>query len=410
MHILVIGAGVIGLTSAWYLSRDGHQVTLLDRNDGPGLGTSFGNAGGVCPGFAGPWAAPGMPFKALRWMFQSQAPLKVRPRMDLAQWAWLAQFVLNCSSARFGQNKTRMQKVAHFSKACLQELRGETGIEYDQRTEGVLQVFSTDEEAEGGARSAAVLEQLGIPHQLLSSGDLTRVEPALAASGQTFSGGLHLTTDEIGDCHKFCQELARLISAQGACRIQYGTTVQKLLTESGKIIGVQSDKGDFQADAVVIAAGPWARALLDPLGVKVPLYPVKGYSITAEITDLEYAPRSSVMDEHSKVMVTRLGNRIRAAGIAELAGFDASLPTATIDALRHRVAELFPGAADYGSSKIWCGFRPMTPDGPSITEARGFSNLWLNVGHGSNGWTQACGTGQLLANRVAGRPTPEIEC
>ncbi|SNS25449.1 D-amino acid dehydrogenase [Tropicimonas sediminicola] len=408
MRILVLGAGVVGVTSAWYLAKDGHEVTVLERLEGPGLATSYGNAGGVCPGFAGPWATPAMPLKALRWMAAEQAPLKIRPRFDAQQWLWLGEFLRNCTTARFKQNKARMQRVAHYSMACLRALREETGIAYDNASDGILQLFSTPEEAEGGRRSAGVLESLGIAHRLVAPEDLGGIEPALANSSLTFTGGLHLTTDETGDCHLFCRALADLAAARGVL-FNYGVTVERLRASGGKVTGADTDAGSFEAEAVVVAIGPWARDLLAPLGVRVPVYPVKGYSLTCEVEDRARAPRSSIMDEHSKVMVSRLGNRIRAAGVAELAGFDASMPAPVLAALRARVEALFPGAGNYAEAETWHGFRPMTPGGPSIVEPRGPRGLWLNLGHGSNGWTQACGTGQLLANRVAGRPTPEVE-
>lgn len=408
MRIVVVGAGVVGVTSAWYLAKDGHDVTVIERLDGPGRGTSFGNAGGVCPGFAGPWATPSMPLKALRWMAAEHAPLKIRPRWDPQQWLWLGQFLRNCTSARFRANKARMQRVAHFSKACLQELRAETGITYDHGTDGILQLFSTQEEAEGGKRSASVLESLDIPHRLIAPQDLADIEPALGASDLRFSGGLHLTTDETGDCHLFCRALASL-AAQKGVQFHYGVKVENIRTAMAKVTGVTTDAGLFKADAVVVATGPWVHDLLRPLGVKLPIYPVKGYSLTCKIEDPTRAPCSSVMDEHSKVMITRLGNRIRASGVAEIAGFDASMPTPVFDALRSRVSALFPGGGTYSEAETWHGFRPMTPDGPSIVAQRGPEGLWLNLGHGSNGWTQACGTGQLLANRMSGRPTAAVD-
>ena len=402
MKIIVIGAGVVGVTSAWYLTRDGHEVTVLEAREGAGLETSFGNAGGVCPGFAGPWAAPGMPFKAAKWMFQPSAPLKVRPRVSMDQWRWLAQFVANCTPERFAANKARMQKVAHYSKACLVALRQETGIEYDHGEGGVLQVFQTPDELEGGKRSSAVLTELRIPHRILTAAEVLEVEPGLARSDVPLSGGLQLTTDETGDCHLFCKALARLATAEGA-QFRYDTRVTGLRLAGGKITAVKVGPEEIEADAVVIATGPQID-LLKPLGLNVPVYPVKGYSLTAEITDEAAAPRSSVMDEHSKVMITRLGTRLRAAGIAELAGFDDRMPAPVLDGLKARVAELFPGAADYEAAALWHGFRPMTPDGPSRVEKTRYGNLFLNLGHGSNGWTQACGTGQMMADLVADRP------
>lgn len=407
MRILVIGAGVVGVTSAWYLTRDGHQVTVVESREGVGLETSFGNAGGVCPGFAGPWAAPGMPLKALKWMAKESAPLKVRARLDPAQWTWLARFVGNCTPERFAANKARMQTIAHFSKACLVALREETDIAYDHGTGGVLQIFATDEEAEGGAQSAGVLDTLGIEHQLLSPQEALAVEPALARSRETITGALRLPTDEVGDCHLFCKELAARAEAEG-CHFLFDTPASSIVRIGNRVAGVETCNGRIDADAVVVATGPWASTLLAPLGIRVPIYPVKGYSLTCAITDTEAAPRSSVMDEHSKIMITRLGGRLRAAGVAELAGFDPAMPVAALDGLRDRVAALFPDAADYATAGYWHGFRPMTPDGPSRVEKTRYGNLFLNVGHGSNGWTQACGTGRVLADIIAGRPNPAL--
>lgn len=401
MKIVVIGGGVVGVTSAWYLTRDGHEVTVLEAREGVALETSFANAGGVCPGFAGPWAAPGMPLKAAGWMFKPSAPLKIRPRASLSQWQWLARFVANCTAARFARNKAQMQRTAHFSKACLMQLREETGIAYDHGTGGVLQIFQTGEEAAGGRRAAAVLAKLDIPHRLLSPGEVLEVEPGLACSDVPLAGGLRLTTDETGDCHLFTRALAGLIEQAGG-RFRFRARVAGFRKSAGRIEAVRLEDGEeIAADAVVLATGPWID-LLRPLGIRLPIYPVKGYSMTAEIADTEAAPRSSVMDEHSKIMITRLGTRLRAAGVAELAGFDRSMPEPVLSSLRARVEQLFPGAARYDDATFWHGFRPMTPSGPSLVQRTAFANLFLNLGHGSNGWTQAAGTGRMLSDLIAG--------
>lgn len=403
MRVIVIGAGVVGITTAWYLTQDGHQVSVVDAKAGPAEGATFGNAGGVCPGFAGPWAAPGMPLKALRWMFRDSAPLKVRPRLDPAQWRWLAAFIRNCTSSRFAENKERMQRSAHYSKACLVSLREELGLEYDHASLGVLQVFANEEEMAGGRRSAEVLRRLDVPHRLLSAGEIGEVEPALAAADVPLAGGLHLSDDETGDSRLFSLRLTERLAALG-CAFHFDTPVVAFERAHDRITCVRTaDGGVMVADAFVVAAGSQAPRLLSPISVRVPIYPVKGYSLTARITDEALAPRSSVMDEHSKVMITRLGGRIRAAGVAELAGHDTGLDHSALDAITLRVAALFPGAADYASSAYWCGFRPMTPGGPAIVGRRGYANLFLNVGHGSNGWTQACGTSRVLADLIAGR-------
>ncbi|MFV0332451.1 MAG: D-amino acid dehydrogenase [Tropicimonas sp.] len=403
MRIIIIGAGVVGVTTAWYLTKDGHQVTVLDAAPGPAEGASFGNAGGVCPGFAGPWAAPGMPLKALRWMFTPGAPLRIRPRPDPAQWRWLAAFLRNCTASRFAANKERMQRSAHYSKACLVELREELGLDYDNAALGVLQVFATAQEMEGARRSAEVLKRLEIPHRLLTPAEIAGIEPALAASGVPLSGGLHLTGDETGDSHLFTLRLTERLKSAG-CDFRFNTAVTALDQADGRITGLRTGRGEvLSADGYVLATGSRAPDLLAPLKVNVPVYPVKGYSLTADILDDGLAPRSSVMDEHSKLMITRLGRRIRAAGVAELAGHDERLDRRALAAITRRVEALFPGAADYAASRHWCGFRPMTPDGPAIVGRSGHDNLYLNIGHGSNGWTQACGTGRVLGDVISGR-------
>lgn len=403
MRILVIGAGVVGVTTAWYLTRDGHQVTVVDGAAGPAEGASFGNAGGVCPGFAGPWAAPGMPLKALRWMFQASAPLKIRPRLDPAQWRWLLAFLRNCTAARFAVNKERMQRSAHYSKACLVALRDELGLDYDQASLGVLQVFANEDEMALGRRSAEVLTRLGIAHRLLDAQGIAGVEPALASAHAPLAGGLHLIGDETGDSHLFTRQLAERLAALG-CDFRFSTPVVGLEQGAAGITGARTAQGEvLTADAYVVATGSHAPELLSPIGVRVPIYPVKGYSLTVTIADEARAPRSSVMDEHSKLMITRLGNRIRVAGVAELAGHDARIDPAAQKAIAGRVAALFPGGSDYAKAEWWCGFRPMTPSGPAIVGQRGPDNLFLNVGHGSNGWTQACGTSRVLADIISGR-------
>lgn len=407
MHIIVVGAGVVGVTTAWYLRNEGHEVTVIERDKGPARQTSFGNAGGVCPSFAGPWAAPGMPLKALRWMFQASAPLLLRPKLDPAQWRWLWQFMLNCSSQRFAENKARMQEMAHYSLRCLQALRAETGIDYDHGEKGVLQVFATADELAGGERAAAVLDSLDIPHKLVNAQEANQIEPALANSGATIVGGLHLPADETGDSYLFTQRLADLASANGV-RFVFDTEVNNLIMDAqGQLAGVQTGHGPEYADACVLACGPYVAPLLARAKFRLPVYPVKGYSMTWRVTDDSRAPRSSLMDEHSKVMITRLGDRIRAAGMAEVTGYDTRLRAPALQSLSQRTAELFPGAADYDEGRAWCGFRPMTPSGPALVGPTRIPGLYLNAGHGSNGWTQACGTSRSLADLICGKE-PEV--
>jgi D-amino-acid dehydrogenase len=297
--------------------------------------------------------------------------------------------------------------MAQYSKACLVALREETGIAYDNAAKGVLQIFATEEEMEGGVRAAAVLEGLGIAHRLVDRDGVDALEPALKTSAAHISGGLHLPDDETGDCRLFCERLAALLASRG-CVFRYGTGVLRLEHAGGKLEKAVTTAGDMQADAYVVACGPFAPALLHTVGIRLPVYPVKGYSISCNIAEPDQAPVSSVMDEHSKVMITRLGKRLRVAGVAEVAGFDHCLRESAIADIRERVRALFPNAADYAKASAWCGFRPMTPDGPARVGATGLSNLFINAGHGSNGWTQACGTSAYLAAVISGT-SPDID-
>jgi D-amino-acid dehydrogenase len=406
MKVLVLGAGVIGTTCAYFLAKAGHEVTVVDRQPGAGLETSFSNAGGVCPSFAGPWAAPGMPLKVMRWLFARHAPLMLRPRLDLHQWRWLAAFLRNCTASRFADNKARMQRIAHYSKACLVALREETGIAYDHGTGGVLQIFQTDEELDGGGRAAKVLTSFNVPHRLIDANEARRIEPALSEA-VPLAGALHLPADETGDCNLFTQTLAELARRRGVT-FHFETVVERLIVNGGKLDGVATSRGVMQADITVVALASEAPFLLRPLGIDLPIYPVKGYAVTLPIDHGEQAPRSCVMDEHSKVMIARLGNRIRAAGVAEVGGYDRSVVRRQCEAVERVTRELFPSAAANGRAEYWACLRPMTPDGPPYLGRTPIDGVILNVGQGSNGWTQACGCGRIVADLVSGQK-PEID-
>ena len=410
MRVMALGAGVIGTSCAYYLARAGHEVVVVDRQRGPALETSFANAGGICPGFAGPWAAPGLPFKVARWLLARDAPVVLRPRLDPYQWRWLARFLRNCSAERFARSKARMQRIAHYSKACLAELIAETHIAFDHGTGGVLQLFRTDEELAGAEKSARVLAEFGIAHRVIDAQEILAIEPTLRSAALRLAGGLHLPGDETGDCHKFTAALAELLQRRGVV-FKFGTTVRRLLLEGTRVAGVVTDRGTLEADAYVVALGSEAARMLRPLGIDLPIHPVKGYSLTIELDGSVAAPRSSVMDEHYKVMITRLGTRLRVAGIAEIGGFDVSIrPSGPATVLRS-LSELFPQAAHApgaSAAKAWAGLRPMTPDGPPYLGATGVANLFVNVGQGSNGWTQACGCGRVVADIVSGR-RPHID-
>jgi D-amino-acid dehydrogenase len=410
MRVMVLGAGVIGTSCAYYLARAGHEVVVVDRQRGPALETSFANAGGICPGFAGPWAAPGLPFKVARWLFTSDAPVVLRPRLDPYQWRWLARFLRNCSAERFARNKARMQRIAHYSKACLAELVADAHIAFDHGAGGVLQLFRTEEELAGAEKSARVLAEFGVAHRVIDAQEVLAIEPALRTAAVKLAGGLHLPGDETGDCHKFTAALAELLHQRGVV-FKFDTTVKRLRLEGSRVAGVATDRGTLEADAYVVALGSEAARMLRPLGIDLPIHPVKGYSLTIDLDGSVPAPRSSVMDEHYKVMITRLGTRLRVAGIAEIGGFDISIrPSGPATVLRS-LSELFPQAArapGASTAKAWAGLRPMTPDGPPYLGATRFANLFVNVGQGSNGWTQACGCGRVVADIVSGRK-PDID-
>ncbi len=407
MTTLVLGAGVIGLATAYALHKDGVDVHVIERLDGPGLATSFGNAGGLCPGFAGPWAAPGMVAKAIKWMVAPSAPLKIRPRLDLAQWAWLLSFARECNSDRSAANKRAMQAIAHYSQDRLAALMDDTGVEFDHGRGGILQTFRSEDTLAAGRRAASVLEGLGINHRLVDAHEIAQIEPALAGSLDRFTGALHLPDDQTGDCAAFCKALAQWLSGQGV-RFSYGVEVTAIQAGAGRFAGLETANGPIRGDELVLTAGPFANSLLAPLSEQQPIYPVKGYSLTYDLNgDLDdelTAPRSSVMDEDSKLMFTRLGNQLRVAGVAELSGFDTNLRTGQLTAIRRETERFFPALHTLPDPKPWAGLRPMTPDGRSrIGPARSVDGLWLNLGHGSNGWTQAAGAGQLVADLMAGR-------
>jgi len=407
VKIVVLGSGVIGTASAYYLAQAGHEVTVVDRQDGAGLETSFANAGEVSPGYSAPWAAPGIPVKALKWMLMRHSPLVIRPSSDPDMWRWVFQMLMNCTSARYETNKGRMVRLAEYSRDCLIALRNDTGISYDHRTQGTLQLFRTQKQLDAAAQDIAVLERYGVPYELLDADGCTRVEPALAHVRSKYVGALRLPNDETGDCFKFTQQLATMAEKAGV-KFRYGVTIQRLASDGRKITAVKTSEGDIKADSYVLALGSYSPLLLRELGIRIPVYPIKGYSITVPIHDAAFAPESTVMDETYKVAITRLGDRIRVGGTAEIAGYDLALRNARRETLEHSVVDLFPKGGDVARAEFWTGLRPMTPDGTPVMGPTPYSNLFLNTGHGTLGWTMACGSGRVLADLVSGK-RPEID-
>ncbi|HAV5307054.1 TPA: D-amino acid dehydrogenase [Acinetobacter baumannii] len=403
MRVIVLGSGVIGVASAYYLARQGAEVTVLDRQSGPAEETSFGNAGQISPGYSTPWAAPGIPFKAVKWMFQHHAPLAINLDGSMWQLQWMAQMLKNCNPQSYAVNKERMMRVAEYSRDCLRELRKDTGIHYENRAKGTLQLFRKEAQMEAVQRDISVLEECGVSYELLNANELGRVEPALANAQDKLVGGLHLPNDETGDCYLFTNALAQIAKEWGV-NFQFNQNVEKLIVEGDQIKGVQVNGKVLTADRYVLAFGSYSRDFLKPLDLQLPVYPVKGYSLTIPIVDPAFAPQSTVLDETYKIAITRFDQRIRVGGMAELSGFNLGLNEDRRATLQMVTQDLFPGG-DMEQASFWTGLRPMTPDSTPIIGATRFKNLFLNTGHGTLGWTMACGSGKLISDIVLNHKT-----
>ncbi|MFO1297254.1 MAG: D-amino acid dehydrogenase [Rubrivivax sp.] len=407
MKVLVLGSGVIGTSVAWYLACAGHEVTVVERQAGPALETSHANAGEVSPGYSAPWAGPGVPVKAIKWMLMQHSPLVIWPMLDPAMWRWGLAMLANCTAKAYALNKSRMVPLAEYSRDCLKALRAETGIAYDERTQGTLQLFRTQKQLDGIGGDVEVLKQYGMPFEVLDREGFCKVEPALKLTQEKFVGALRLPGDETGDCFLFTNRLAEMARARGVT-FRFGTAILGVEVEGGQVSGVRTAAGVLQADRYVLALGSYSTPLLKSIGIRIPVYPVKGYSITVPITDPAGAPESTVMDETHKVAVTRLGDRIRVGGTAELAGYSLALREPRRATLNHVVSDLFPKGGDIGRATFWCGLRPMTPDGTPIVGPTRYANLLLATGHGTLGWTMAAGTGRVVADLISGR-RPDID-
>lgn len=405
MKVLVLGSGVIGVTSAYYLARQGHQVTVVDREPASGLETSFANAGQLSFGYSSPWAAPGIPTKAIKWMFAQHPPLTIRPDGSLFQLRWMLQMWRNCTAGRYAANKERMLRISTYSRDCLHELVQDTGIQYEGRRQGTLQLFRTERQMEGAHKDTQALAEAGVEFEILQASELASIEPALTHVRHKFVGGLRTPGDETGDCQMFTTNLTELARGLGV-EFRYGEQIIALHTQGGKVSGVQCESGVITADAYVMALGSYSPSLLrhiEPL----PVYPLKGYSITVPIADPDRAPVSTLLDESYKIAVTRFDTRIRVGGMAEVLGYDTHLDLRRQRTLEMVLNDLFPGSYTPGDVSFWTGLRPSTPDGTPIIGACSLPNLFLNTGHGTLGWTMSCGSGRLIADIVSGKP-PEI--
>ncbi|RZU00745.1 D-amino acid dehydrogenase [Rivibacter subsaxonicus] len=413
MKVIVLGAGIIGVSTAWYLLEEGHEVTLVDRQPDAALETSFANGAQISVSFCEPWANAAAPFKVARWLLRDDSPLLFRPRLDHHQWRWGLSFLGQCSDAAFERNVRQLVALGRYSHESLKSLVAQTGIEYERLERGILHFFSSQADLDAGAQGAALMRRYGVDRRVLSREQVLAVEPALAAYGQQVAGGTYTPSDESGDARVFTQRLAQRCIERGASFI-YGHAIDGLVQAGGRIEAVRvrelaSGVGrTLRGDAVVAACGSYTAPLLRPLGVNLNIYPAKGYSATLRLKRPEDASTVSLLDDSRKIAISRLGDQIRIAGTAELAGYDHSLdtPTARVrcQALVRRYEELFPGVADASEPNFWTGLRPSTPSNiPVIGRSSKIANLWINAGHGTLGWTHGAGSGRALALLLSGK-------
>ena len=406
MKVLILGGGVIGVTSAYFLAKQGHDVTVVERQESVALETSYANAGQVSYAYSSPWATPGIPLKAIKWLLSKHPPLVINPMMSTETLKFIYRMLKNCNHSSFNINKGRMLRISNYAKGCLSEIERDTKIEYEQRKKGFLQILRTNKQVVDTQKDIAVLEQFGTSYKVLDVDGCLAVEPGLKHVKHTIAGGLQFEGDVTGNCFKFTNELQKKCLELGV-NFEFNIIVESLLIDNRKICAVKTNKGDMAADSFVVAMGSYTAKLLQPVGIDIPVYPVKGYSITVPVLSDEDAPQSTVMDETHKVAITRLGNNVRAAGTAELTGYNLSLREKSRATVRHSVQSLFPYATDMSDDQFWTGLRPMTPDGTPVIGKTPISNLFLNTGHGTLGWTMSTGSGKLIADIVSGNK-PEI--
>lgn len=407
MRVLVLGGGVIGTTTAYYLAREGFEVTVIERLSEVAHEASFANAGQISPGYSTPWAAPGVPLKAIKWLMSKHAPLAIAPTADLAQYRFMWQMLMHCNNKDYAINKERLVRISEYSRDVLNKLREEIDISYEGRQKGTLQLFRTDKQLEAASKDIQVLKEMSVPYELLDAQGVVNAEPALAKVAGKISGGLRLPGDQTGDCLMFTQKLAEKAKELGV-EFRFNQSLESFEYEGGKIKSVIIDGKKETADQYVVCLGVFSPQFLKPLGLNAPIYPMKGYSITVPITNPEMAPVSTILDETYKVAITRFDERIRLGGMAELRGFDYTLNPKREETLRMICQDLFPEGGDLsGDVSFWTGLRPKTPDCTPIIGKTKYPNLFINTGHGTLGWTMACGSAQLSAHLLANK-TPEI--
>ncbi len=411
MKIIVLGAGVIGVTAAWFLRQKGFEVVVIERQAGAGLETSFANGGQISVSHAEPWANPGAPKKVLQWLMKEDAPLLFRLRADLLQWRWGMQFLRECTPERTRHNIIQIVNLGTYSRASLQQLRRDTGLHYDELSKGILHFYTSEQEFAAALEPAKIMREFGCDRHVISAQEAIALEPALASIQHQIAGATYTAADESGDAHQFTQNLAKLCAAQGV-QFLYNTTILGLMATSQQITGVniRNEQGEqtLTADRYVLALGSYSPQLVKPLGLDLLIYPAKGYSATFPILQADKAPSVSLTDDEFKLVFSRLGNRLRVAGTAELNGYSTELNEVRCKAITRRVMQLFPEAVDINRVQYWTGLRPATPSNVPYIGRSKIVNLFLDTGHGTLGWTHACGSGRALADIMAGQK-PDVD-
>jgi D-amino-acid dehydrogenase len=412
MHVVVMGAGVVGVTTAWYLRQQGHDVTVIDRQAKPAAETSHANGGQISVSHAEPWANPGAPLKILSWLFKEDAPLLFRLRADPAQWRWCLRFLLECTRTRTRNNIRQIVALGLYSRRSLGELRQELGLRYDDLQKGILHFYTNEAEFAAAQDPMRVMGEYGCEAEMIGAEEVVRIEPALRFARTKIVGGSMTYSDESGDACVFTRKLAEAAASRGI-EFSFNTTILGLDQTSGRISGlrVRTADGDYatiRADSFVACLGCYSATLLKPLGIALQIYPAKGYSATLPIRDPERAYSVSLTDDEYKLVFSRLGDRLRVAGTAELNGFDLELNLVRCHAIVRRLIELFPGVCEPTEAQYWTGLRPATPSNIPYIGRSAYQNLYVNTGHGTLGWTHSCGSGRALADIVSGR-RPDIE-
>jgi len=407
MKVIVLGAGVIGTTSAYFLAKQGHDVTVLDRQESVAMETSHANAGCLSYGFSSPWASPGLPLNLLKWFLTGRSPLVINPNISIETIKFLYRMYKNCNPSSYEINKSRMLRLANYSREALLEIESDFDIQYEQRRKGSLQLFWDTKEIEKAKRDISILEKFNINYELLDAKGCVEAEPGLKYVKNKLSGGLRFNNDFTGNCYLFSNEIYKKCIEMGV-NFEFNTEIKSIKINNNEISSVLTSRGEFKAYCYSVSLGSYSTKILSQVGIKIPIYPVKGYSITLPVLTDQDAPQSTIMDEKNKIAITRLGDRIRVAGMAHLTDFDKSLRIKSLESLKSGLDFVFPKCYEPSEDvNFWTGFRPSTPDGTPIIGPTPYSNLYLNTGHGTLGWTMSSGSGKLLADIVSGNQ-PEI--